>query len=455
MARGTGPCSAGNPPGGSTRLGLNAAITGSTAALKKLLLLAAVCLPLATAPLAAGEKRNNPSLHGVFDEVDSMLEDLREIMGFGPRGPVKLETITKAQFRRLYQKRMKEEQKPREIDSEVAFLKLFGLVPEDFDYEGTVLDLLSEQAWALYDYKRRRLFLADWAPPEAREYALVHELVHAVDDQQFNLDKYVRSARESERQLARLAAVEGQASWVMTEWAMRQSGKSLRGNRLLAIATVSATRFEAEQFPVYESTPLYFREVLIFPYTDGLLFQHDVIERFGTDGLKRVFERPPQTTQQILQPDLYLEGLDPSPPRLAQVAMPKGFRRIYDGTFGQLDHRILLEHHLGDQDRSDLLRKWRGGRFEVYKKRRKGRGILRYAVRWEDREAAREYYHLYRQVCERKWSGLELIDSGDGRCEGASLLGRVLLELDGSTVRSVEGLPESPVTEELEQCCAR
>ena len=406
------------------------------------LVLAVASLVVAANPLPATDTRGSASPGAVFDQIDSMLEDLREIMNFGPRAPVKRTTITKEQFRRLYQKRMREGQKPGEIQNEVMFLKLFGLVPEDFDYEKTVLDLLSEQAWALYDYKRRTMFLSDWAPPEAREYALLHELVHAVDDQQFNLRKFVKGARESEQQLARLAVVEGQASWVMTEWVMRQSGRSLRGNRLLAIATVSATRFEAEQFPVYESTPLYFREVLIFPYTDGLLFQHDIIERFGTDGLKRVFQNPPQTTQQILQPDLYVNRLDPSPAEPARIAIPRGFKRTYAGTFGQLDHRILLAHHLGDEDRRELLDKWRAGRFEVFENKRGGRAMLRYAVRWEDEEAAREYYHLYREVCERKWDGLELVDSGQGRCEGNSPAGGVVLELDGSTVRSVEGLPE-------------
>ena len=67
--------------------------------------------------------------------------------------------------------------------------------------------------------------------------------------------------------------------------------------------------------------------------------------------------------------------------------------------------------------------------------------VLLYAVRWDGPDAAREYYHLYRQICERKWDGLELVDSGEGQCEGAGPAGRVALELDGSTVRSVEGLP--------------
>ena len=382
-----------------------------------------------------------------------MLDDLRGIMGFGPEGPLKLRTITRVQFRNLYQRRMREARKPSEIHGEVAFLRMFGLVPESFDYEKTVLDLLGEQAWALYDYKRRTLYLSDWTPPEAREFALLHELVHAVDDRQFGLRQFVEGAREAEQELARLAVVEGQASWVMTEWVMRQSDRSLLGNRMLAIATASATRFEAEQFPVYESTPLYFREVLIFPYTDGLLFQDDMVKRFGTDGLKRVFEDPPESTQHIIQPELYLNRIDTSPPALARIETPKGFRTIYDGAFGQLDHRILLQHHLGDENRGELLDKWRGSQFEVLEHRRSRKAMLKYAVRWDDEDAASEYYHLYRQLCERKWNGLELVDDGRDRCRGTSEIGTVVLELDGTVVRSVEGLPVERASEEQMECC--
>lgn len=377
----------------------------------------------------------------VFQQIDSMLEELKDIMGFGPRGPIEHKTISKAAFRKLYATRMKQSQKPKELQRELLFLRLFGLVPDDFDYEKTVLDLLSEQAWALYDFKQRELYLADWAPAEALEYALLHELVHAIDDHHFSLLKYVEGASESEGELARLAAMEGQASWVMTEWAMRQSDKTLEGNRLLAIATASATRFEAQQFPVYDSTPLYFREVLIFPYTDGLLFQDELVRRLGSDGFKRVFSQPPETTQQILQPSLYLRGVVPEAPPLSEHPLPKGFKRVYDGPFGQLDHRILLEHHLGEEDRGELLDRWRGAQFEIYEKRRSGESLLSYAVRWQDADAAREYYHLYRQVCERKRPGLALVNRGPDRCEGTTDAGRVVLEIDGDVVRSVEGLP--------------
>lgn len=414
-------------------------MTIRTKAARRLPLAIALACLLAFAPAAPSQHEEHP--HGVGDQVAHMLEELQGILGFGAQRRVEFESISKSAFRKLYQDRMRSETKPDELRREALFLKLFGFVPDDFDYEATVLDLMSEQAWALYDFKRRNLYLADWAPDEALEFAMVHELVHAIDDQNFNLRRYMKSAKDSEAQLARLAAMEGQASWVMTEWALRQAERSLEDNRLAAIATASATRFEAEQFPVFASSPLYFREVMIFPYTDGLLFQHELIERFGQDGFEHVFVQPPTNTQQILQPDLYLEGFDPDPPRLESVKIPKGFRKIYDGTFGQLDHRILIEQHLGDEDFASLLDSWRGGQFEVSENRRTGRAMLRYASRWEDPEDAREYYHLYRQICERKWDDLELVDSGEGRCEGVSRNGRLTIALDGSVVRSVEGLP--------------
>lgn len=431
----------------------SAAPSRRSRATHRLGLCATVVLALACAVSApaAEDPPQAPPAESPFAEVDSMLEALREIMGFGPRRPIRLGTLGKAQFQRLFREQMREEHTPRQIRNETLFLRLFGLVPEDFDYERTILDLMSEQAWALYDFKKRRLYLADWAPAEARSYALLHELVHAIDDQQFNLLRYVKRADGAERQLARLAVLEGQASWVMTEWAMRQSDKSLIGNKLLAIATASATRFEAEQFPVYRESPLYFRETLIFPYTDGLLFQHEMVERFGIEGLKRVFEQPPRTTQQIIQPELYLRGLDPDQPELPALKPPHGYKRVYEGIFGQLDHRILLEHHLGSQDLGALLDQWRGSQFEILENRRNGRALLRYAVQWASAAAAREYYQLYRQVCERKWSGLELVDTADGNCAGTASIGEVTLAVRGDTVLSVEGRPPAASSERGER----
>ncbi len=399
-----------------------------------------VCLGLMVAcfaPMPAQGEHPAP-IQRAFDEVDDRIAELKSIMGFGPRHPVKLRAIDKNEFLDLYRTHLRKESSPKKLHGERLFLQTFGFVDEDFDYEQSVLDLMGEQAWALYDFQRKNLYLADWAPEDALEFAFVHELVHAIDDQTFNLRKFTKAAEKSEEQAARLAVMEGQAAWVMTEWVMRQNGRSLEGNRMLAIATASATRFEAQQFPVFRSTPLYLREALIFPYSDGLMFQHDMIERYGKDGLKRVFTNPPTTTQHVLQPDLYVQGVEPESPALPDFKVPRGYRVAYAGEFGQLDNRILFEQHLGEGEFGALLDGWRGGQFEILEDRRSGKILLRYAAAWESEETAQEYYHLYRQICERKLAGLELVSVDERRCEGTTERGKVWLELNGSVVRSVE-----------------
>ncbi len=123
------------------------------------LALVSVCLGCgaALAAEAANAREDVPSPEP-FQQISEYLDDLREIMRIGPRRPVRAKTISKAQFLALYERRMREQQNEREVHGEELFLKLFGLVPEDFNYQKTVLDLMSEQAWALYDFKQRTLY---------------------------------------------------------------------------------------------------------------------------------------------------------------------------------------------------------------------------------------------------------------------------------------------------------
>ena len=81
----------------------------------------------------------------IFEQVNSMLKDLREIMGFGSSLSIQHSLISQNEFRNLYRKQLQEEFNPKQIRAEVLFLKLFGLVTDDFDYETTLLDLMSEQ----------------------------------------------------------------------------------------------------------------------------------------------------------------------------------------------------------------------------------------------------------------------------------------------------------------------
>ena len=258
----------------------------------------------------------------LFSQVDGMLASLSEITGLEVRKPVPRELLTRDEIRELIESRIAQESNPEKIRREELFLKLFGFVGDDFDLKGEVVDVLTEQAIALYDFKTRRLYLATWTPEEMQEFALVHELAHALADQHFNLKRFVKRARNSEEDIARSAVMEGQASWLMTEYVLRQSGRSMVGNRLLAIAAASASKVEADQFPVFSAAPLFLRETMLFPYAEGLLFQQEIIDKLGAQAFSEIFRRPPSTSQHILEPDSYLEKRLANHPVLPKLELP-------------------------------------------------------------------------------------------------------------------------------------
>ncbi len=82
---------------------------------------------------------------------------------------------------------------------------------------------MTEQAAAFYDYNKKKLFITESDSTESQEPVLAHELGHALADQNYNLAKFVRQGRKSDDgSTARLAVMEGQATWLMSEFLARQ-----------------------------------------------------------------------------------------------------------------------------------------------------------------------------------------------------------------------------------------
>jgi len=376
----------------------------------------------------------------LFGKIDSMIEEVEEITGFKALEPIPRSLINRDEINDLVTTRLDEETKADQFRLEELFLEMFGLTPKRVDLEQQVVDVLTEQAAALYDYKTKQLYVATWAPDDMQEFALVHEIAHALADQQFDLGKYISGGKSADADLARMAVVEGQASWVMTEWVMRQSHRTLEGNRLLAAASVGASRHAVKDFPVFMASPRYVQETMIFPYTDGLMFQQAVVDKQSQRSFSGVFLEPPASTQHIMNPESYFEGRKPLALK-APKAKLKRFKRSSQGDIGQLDHFILLDEHLGETD-SKHARHWRGAQYEIWENRNKSRAVFLYASQWRSELDARRFFEFYRKICEKKWESVEIRNETEDRVEGASEAGRFVIELNDDTVTSLEGLPD-------------
>jgi len=367
--------------------------------------------------------------------------DLTQISGMKLRHPVPCDYITKAKINAFLNQRMKDAASPEEIRAEELALKKFGFVPQDFDLAKTTVDLLTEQAAAFYDYNRKKLFITESTPSDTQEPVLAHELSHALADQNFNLARFIRQGRKSDDgATARLAVMEGQATWLMSEYLARKSGQSLKDSHALAATMSRLGEGGAGEYPVYDNAPLYMRLTLVFPYTSGMLFQKAVYERDGPESFAEVFRRAPVSTQQIIHPEDYFSNVKPTQPALPGVHLPRGYKSLIGGALGELDHAALLEQFTGKQRAGEMAPHWRGCAFELREDKKAGRVALLYAAEWDSEESARRYLAAYREVLAKKWKKMSVVSETADSVIGSGDDGRFELRRKGAIVTSVEGL---------------
>lgn len=391
------------------------------------------------APAPVGAQTESPA---------EILTELSKITGWKIRKPVPRDTMTRDALKAYFEKRMGEMVDPEDVRIEELTLRRFGLVPRDFNLKESTLELMTEQAAAFYDYKKDRMVMLDGQGSLMQGIALVHELAHALADQQVDLDQYIRKSNQSDDAvLARQAVMEGQATWLMSEFMARKAGMSLRTSQGLVDMMGRMAGAGAGQFPVFDQSPLYMRESLLFPYAEGLKFQQAVVVKLGDAGFTMVFTTPPQTTQEILHPERYLERIA-SKRVQPDVTLPqpeggknwsKGWKALSDGTAGEFDHQMLLRLYAKESEA--VAAEWVAGRYDLYEEKKTGRVLLRYASVWSSNEAAAKFFAAYRSVMEGKSEGCAFTGETAGKLAGSNSDGRFVVKLAGAVVTSLEGLP--------------
>ena len=374
-------------------------------------------------------------------QIDGIAQTLTKISGMPLKHPVPCDYISKAKVNEFLNRRVKEVAKPEEIRAEEMTLKKFGLVPQDFDLAKNTVELLTEQAAAFYDYDKKKLFITDSTPSETQEPVLAHELSHAIADQSYNLARFIRAGRKSDDgSTARLAVMEGQATWLMSEFLARKMGQTLKGSPALVSMMSNLSDTSGGQYPVFENSPLYLRLTLVFPYTKGMLFQNAVFERDGEAGFGEVFLKPPVSTQQVIHPDKYFSGVKPTEPDLPDPHLKRAFKSLVGGTLGELEHSVMLEQYVGKARAAQIAPHWRGCSFELRENKKAARTVLLYAVEWDSEENARQFFAAYREVLTKKWKKMVVASESADAVTGDGDDGRFELRRKGSVVTSVEGL---------------
>jgi hypothetical protein len=269
---------------------------------------------------------------------------------------------------------------------------------------------------------------------------VVHELAHALADQHFDLGKFIKRGKSDDASMARMAVMEGQATWLMMESAAQKMGVSLKSMPAMADAMSGATEQLTGQYPVLASAPLYIRASLLFPYRDGFRFQHALIQKMGESAFGKVFREAPVSSQQILHPELYMTGLQPTNPAVPALANAPDYREIVTGSVGEFDHSILIEQYVSKSEAAAVAPKWRGGNVALMEHKRDKNVVMVYASEWADEAAANKMFSAYRSVLKGKWKNLRVDTESKTAITGSGDDGAFRLWVSGARLFSAEGM---------------
>jgi hypothetical protein len=381
------------------------------------------------------------SQNSIFSQIDVILRTLSDITGWKVQRTVPAEILSKDNFRKMVEEGVKDAEGNKETRAAEIALKMFGLVPEDFNLARESGDLLAEQAAAFYDYRKKRLFVLDSNRTDNEQViALAHELAHALADQQHPLRKFIADADGDEQSTARQSVIEGQATWLSWAYLSKKMGGRGEVPRGLLDRLADGAGASGDDFPVFSQAPLYIRESLTFPYTEGMRFQDAVYRELGPAAFERVFRDPPRSTQHVMHPGTYLSSRMPMAPALPRLEDARRFRILADGDVGEFDYSVLLRQYIGESEGREAATHWRGGAYRLYEHKQAKYPVLAHSSDWDSPAAARAFFDLYQRVLRAKWKKLEIASSDPGQVSGSGDNGWFSLRLDGVTVHSVEGI---------------
>jgi hypothetical protein len=378
----------------------------------------------------------------VFAQIASIVQSLSEISGLPAEHPVAYGRMNKVQLRRFLMKRIKKSIKPAEIRADELTLKMLGLVPQDFDLKKSTIDLLTEQAAAFYDYDTKKLYLLDTDPSEDETTTLAHELAHALADQHFNLGRFMdESPSNDDEDLAHTAVVEGEASWLMIAYDLKQAGEAPLPTVEMLKSVADAGNDDSD-YPVLKRSPLYIQQSLLFPYTNGALFFDAVFKKMGKQAFAAVFTDPPVDSAQVMHPEKYFAHIGPVRPELPKLVLTHA-KEIAEGSVGEFDHKMLLQQYVGAAEADKLSPHLLGGDFKIMGDGKQRGPILEYASEWDQPQYAMQFFAAYKKILKLKWRHCDPQFSDATTYAGKGDNGWFILRVSGNVVTSFEGLSDA------------
>jgi hypothetical protein len=334
----------------------------------------------------------------ILATIQTIEFEMEALRGLAGTSPVTRTLMTRDELTRYLEDEFEEEYSPQEVAVDTRVLAAFDFVSEEIDLRQILVNLYSAQVLGMYDDEVDTLFVvSDGEFDLLDQLTLAHEYVHGLQDQNIGLDNFVDEDQVNDDQyLARMALVEGDATLAMTQYLLAH---------LREVSPEDLQSLEEEDEGSAEAVaaaPDLIRETLVFPYNEGTEFV-TLLQEQGWQAIDAAYADPPQSTEQILHPDKYLERDEPqivSLPPLTDT-LGTGWERLDSETLGEFQTIIYLAQQVDQATAEQASAGWDGDQYTLY-----GRGeeeLLVLATVWDSEADRDEFVAAYRQYATAKY----------------------------------------------------
>ncbi|MEM9692815.1 MAG: hypothetical protein AAGA56_09740 [Myxococcota bacterium] len=362
-----------------------------------------------------------PPPGGAREVVAKMLERVSRVRGLAVKEAVRAKVVSRAEAIAHIQASTERDIPRRVLEGQGEFLRGLGLIRLDYDYVDGVFALLQGNIAGFYDQRVKTMFLLSDLRGSSQAETLAHELVHALQDQHFDLDLLLDyEPGQADRITAAHALCEGGAMAAMFEVGMGRGGDARIGVGQLRMAMLSSVALTEGA-----RTPRVLQVSLVAPYIDGFRFVRALKARGGWPAVDAAYARLPRTTEQLLHLDKY-DADEPALP-VDEPPLPPGsdWRRLDVDTLGEQALGIVFSEWSSKSLGAAAAAGWGGDRFTIAK-----RGSSQYAsavsLRFDSNEDAAEAEAVLARVT-------------DGGCRAREALGPLAYRRDGTSIAVVAG----------------
>ena len=297
-----------------------------------------------------------------------------------------------------------------------------GLMSLEQATKNIVTKLLTEEVAGFYDPDNKRMVLiVEDAPAkkpgwlgrllgagetfdkDEQKTTLAHELTHALQDQLYDLNAMEEGIEDDDDlMLAFAALVEGDATLLMFVESGDMDLEDMDPAAMRTTFNLMSWMMPMVGGETYRSAPPIFRDSLLFPYLQGMLFTLAVAgEGDGWETVDATYRSPPISTEQILHPKKYFDNASRDLPQ--KVTIPDtsdlipDWKKLGENCLGELQTSIMLK---GIQNSRRASEGWDGDKYLVFKDENEKLGLIFVSV-WDSNEDAQEFAKAYKAFREQ------------------------------------------------------